>query len=108
MRKDRAYRSEDDVFEDYTQEERDHLFSIPPATVWENLQALKNFPEKRAVVTAGGALRDQIIDAFVSGGFIRWKTEIISRIIPENRVIVSACKGNCIDFRDGSGCLQLE
>ncbi|MDQ0203397.1 glutamine synthetase [Pectinatus haikarae] len=92
LEKDRAYRSEDDVFEDYTQEERDHLFSIPPATVWENLQALKNFPEKRAVVTAGGALRDQIIDAFVSGELIRWKTEIISRIIPENRVIVSACK----------------
>ncbi len=92
LEKDRAYRSEKDVFEDYTQEERDHLFSVPPATVWENLQALKNYPEKRAVVTAGNALRDQIIEAFVAGELLRWKTEIISRIIPENRSIVSACK----------------
>lgn len=92
LEKDRAYRSEDDVFEDYTQEERDHLFSVPPATVWENMQALKNYPEKRNVITAGGALRDQIIDAFVAGELLRWKTEIISRIIPENRTIVSSCQ----------------
>ncbi|TCS77767.1 glutamine synthetase [Pectinatus cerevisiiphilus] len=92
LEKDRAYRSEDDVFEDYTQEERDHLFSVPPATVWENMQALKNYPGKRNVITAGGALRDQIIDAFVAGELLRWKTEIISRIIPENRVIVSSCQ----------------
>lgn len=92
LEKDRAYRSEDDVFEDYTQEERDHLFSVPPATVWENMQALKNNPDKRAVITSGGALRDQILDAFVAGELIRWKTELISRIIPENRFIVSSCK----------------
>ena len=92
LEKDRAYRSEDDVFEDYTQEERDHLFSVPPATVWENMQALKNYPGKRNVITAGGALRDQIIDAFVAGELLRWKTEIISRIIPENRTIVSSCQ----------------
>ncbi|MBB5335394.1 glutamine synthetase [Pectinatus brassicae] len=103
LEKDRAYRSEEDVFEDYSQEERDHLFSIPPATVWENMQALKNFPEKRNVVTAGGALRDQIIDAFVAGELLRWKTELISRIIPENRTIVSACqeiKSNFVTDQD--------
>jgi len=103
LEKDRAYRSEEDVFEDYTQKERDHLFSIPPATVWENMQALKNFPEKRSVITASGALRDQIIDAFVAGELIRWKTELISRIIPENREIVSACqeiKANFVTDQD--------
>ena len=52
----------------------------------------RSYPEKRAVVTAGNALRDQIIEAFVAGELLRWKTEIISRIIPENRGIVSACK----------------
>ena len=38
LEKDRAYRSEDDVFEDYTAEERDRLFGAPPATVREPLQ----------------------------------------------------------------------
>ena len=34
-KKDREYRSEDDVFEDFSEEERSRLFGKPPATVWE-------------------------------------------------------------------------
>ncbi|WP_286035023.1 glutamine synthetase [Megamonas hypermegale] len=89
---DRAYRAEDDVFEDYTEEERNQRFGVHPATVWENLSNLSNYPEKRKVLTASGALRDQIIDAFVDGELIRWKTELISRIIPENRALISKFK----------------
>lgn len=89
---DRAYRAEDDVFEDYTEEERNQRFGVHPATVWENLSNLSNYPEKRIVLTASGALRDQIIDAFVNGELIRWKTELISRIIPENRALISKFK----------------
>ena len=89
---DRAYRAEDDVFEDYTEEERNQHFGVHPATVWENLSNLSNYPEKRKVLTASGALRDQIIDAFVNGELIRWKTELISRIIPENRALISKFK----------------
>ena len=87
---DRAYRAEDDVFEDYTEEERAQRFGVHPATVWENLSNLDNYPAKRAVLTAGGALRDQIINAFVDGELIRWKTELVSRIIPENRALISS------------------
>ena len=88
LEKDRAYRSENDVFEDYTEEERSRLFGAPPATVWENMQNFDNYPEKKAVITAGGALRDQIISAFRAGALLRWKTELVARIIPENRDIV--------------------
>ncbi len=88
LEKDRAYRSEEDVFEDYTDEERNHLFGAPPATVWENMENFKANPEKKAVITAGGALDDQIIASFRDGALLRWKTELISRIIPENRAIV--------------------
>ena len=92
LEKDRAYRSEEDVFEDYTDEERNRLFGAPPATVWENMNAMEDYPEKRAVLTAGGALREEIISAFAAGALTRWKTELISRIIPENLSIVRACK----------------
>ena len=88
LEKDRAYRSENDVFEDYTEEERNRLFGAPPATVWENMQNFEAYPEKKAVITAGGALRDQIINAFRAGTLLRWKTELVARIIPENRDIV--------------------
>lgn len=92
LERDRAYRSEDDVFEDYTEEERNRIFSAPPATVWENMQNFENHPDKLAVLTAGGALRGQIIDAFRSGALLRWKTELIARIIPEMRNIVRNAK----------------
>ena len=88
LEKDRAYRSEKDVFEDYTSEERDKYFGAPPATVWENMQALDKYPEKVAVITSGGALRNQIVKAFKDGALLRWKTELIARILPEMRKIV--------------------
>ncbi|MDD6697166.1 MAG: glutamine synthetase, partial [Veillonellaceae bacterium] len=95
---DREYRSEKDVFEDYTDEERDRLFGAPPATVWENMQGFKNYPDKKQVVMAGGALTDKIISAFEEGALLRWKTELISRIIPENREIVRNAKEIASDF----------
>ena len=54
----------------------------------ENMQNFEAYPEKKAVITAGGALRDQIINAFRAGALLRWKTELVARIIPENRDIV--------------------
>lgn len=88
LEKSRAYRSEEDVFEDFTAEERDNLFGAPPATVWENMTAFEKYPAKVKVITAGGALRPQIIKSFREGALLRWKTEIIARILPEMRNIV--------------------
>lgn len=85
---DRAYRSEEDVFEHYTADERDARFGKPPATVWENMLGFDLYPEKVAVLTAGNTLRPQIIESFRTGALLRWKIELISRIIPENREIV--------------------
>lgn len=92
LEKERAYRSEEDVFEDYTDEERARLFGEPPATVWENMENLRRYPKKRAVITAGGALSEAILNSFVEGALLRWKMELICRIIPENRQIVRAVK----------------
>lgn len=110
LEKDRAYRSEENVFEDYTQEERDRLFGKPPATVWENMENLKKYPEKLAVITAGGALTQQIIDSFVLGELKRWKMELISRIIPENRETVRKAKeieNNFVTDQDSYNWTQI-
>lgn len=81
---DRAYRAEDDVFEDYTQEERDAMFSVPPATVWENILGFKNHPEKLAVLSQGNAFEKDLMESFISAILNRWKLELVSRIIPAN------------------------
>ena len=92
LEKDRAYRSEDDVYEDYTEEERNRLFGKPPATVWENISALEQFPDKVKIISAGGALNQKIINSFRDGALLRWKTELISRILPELRNMVRKAK----------------
>ena len=56
------------------------------------MQNFENYPEKTAVITSSSALREQIIDAFRAGALLRWKTELIARIIPENRDIVRRAK----------------
>lgn len=91
LEKNREYRSEKDVFEDFTQAERDKLFGKPPATVWENMQAFENYPDKLKVIT-GGALNEKIIKSFREGALLRWKTELVSRILPEFRETVRKAK----------------
>lgn len=81
---ERQYRTEDDVFEDFTAEERGKLFGEPPATVWENLCAFDKYPEKVAVLTQGNILRKEYIESFRQGALIRWTTELVNRLIPEN------------------------
>ena len=88
LEKDRAYRSELDVLEGYTEEERNRLFSKAPATVWENMKNLKNYPNKTEVLKVGNILRQEILDAFVAGALIRWTTELSKRIVPENLAVV--------------------
>lgn len=83
LEKDRQYRTEDDVFEDFTAEERSRLFGKPPATVWENLQAFEEYPEKVEVLTQGNVMKPQFIESFKQGALIRWKTELLSRLLPE-------------------------
>lgn len=92
LEEERAYLAEDDVFEDYTAEEREARFGHHPATVWENLNNFCDYPEKREVLTSAGTLRDQIIDSFAQGELIRWKIELMSRIIPENRALITKFK----------------
>ena len=83
LEKDRQYRTEDDVFEDFTAEERSKLFGEPPATVWENLKAFDKYPEKVDVLTQGNILRKEYIESFRQGALIRWTTELLTRLIPE-------------------------
>lgn len=88
----RAYRSEEDVFDDFTPEDRDRLFGKPPATVWENMQALQTYQEKVGTLGKGDVLSPKIISAFVQGALTRWKTEIVTSLLPQGLEVVRECK----------------
>ncbi len=77
----RAYRSEDDVFEDFTEEERVAFFGKAPATVYENLTAFDKYPEKLEVLKRNSVFTHKIINSFRTTATRRWLTEISNRIL---------------------------
>jgi len=81
LEKERAYRSEEDVFEDYTDEERAAFFGKAPATVYENLSAFYKYPEKVTVLKEGEVLTDKLIESFRMATMKKWLIEIKNRII---------------------------
>ncbi|GAA0726181.1 glutamine synthetase [Clostridium malenominatum] len=81
LEKNRAYRSEENIFEDFTQEERENYFGKVPATVYENLISFENYPEKLKALQAGEIFTDKIINSFKLAALSRWVTEITHRLI---------------------------
>lgn len=81
LEKGRAYRTEEDVFEDFTEEERSEYFGKAPATVFENLAQLEANPEKVNVLKKNPVFTDQIIESFKIAALSRWATEIEHRVI---------------------------
>ncbi|MBW6411070.1 glutamine synthetase [Clostridium weizhouense] len=81
LEKDRSYRSEDDVFEAFTEDERNEYFGKAPATVYENLAQLDMYPEKLQVLRNNDVMTEAIINSFKLATIERWSTEISHRII---------------------------
>ena len=117
LERDREYRSEEDVFDFYTQKEREKLFGRAPATVWENMQAFDLYPEKMKIfertfpmdAVMPGRMSDDgtigtpvkkgepvvlpgIIDSYRTQVLSQWKTELHDRLIPETMDFVRGCK----------------
>ena len=81
LEKGRAYRTEDDVFEDFTEEERNEYFGKAPATVFENLAQLEANPEKVNMLKKNPIFTDKIIESFKIATLSRWSTEIQHRVL---------------------------
>ena len=81
LEKNRAYRSEEDVFEHYTESERNTYFGKAPATVYENLTAINKYPEKLTILKRNSVMTDKIIESYKTGALERWATDIEHRIL---------------------------
>lgn len=104
LEKDRAYRSEKDVFDEYAQEERERLFGKAPATVWENVQAFHKYPDKLKVLLNKEDVIDRVtLESYEEATIAAWATELHNRIIPNTMAIVRECQKlhadhDCTDF----------
>ncbi|MFC2663018.1 MAG: glutamine synthetase, partial [Eubacterium sp.] len=102
LEKNRAYRSEEDVFENFTEEERNRLFGKAPATVWQNLKAFDLYPEKMKIYQDNDIFPELIIESYRAAILAQWKTELHDRLIPSVMEYVRSCKRlhNYDDFTD--------
>lgn len=80
----RMYRSEHDVFEHYTEDERNALFGVPPKTVWENIKAFDLNPQKISILSNGDVFPDYIIESYKASILAQWTSELRNRLIQEN------------------------
>lgn len=92
LEKNREYRSEKNIFDDYTQEEREHLFGEVPATVWETLLALEKYPDKIKALMRDDVMDESTLNAYKQAMLDLWAMELHNRIIPNNMSEVRRCK----------------
>jgi glutamine synthetase len=89
--KDRLYRTESDIFKEYTDEERNKLFGIPPATVFETLSRLLTNPLGLGILTSSGVFTDKVLESYSKAIRRMWKMELSDRILPKNLETVRSC-----------------
>ena len=85
---DRMFHSEHDVFDDYTEEERNALFGKPPATVWENISNFNKALEKREKLFSGDVFTEVIVRSYELATLDQWVMEISGRLIPLHMKLV--------------------
>ncbi len=99
----RIYRSELDVFDEYTQEERDKYFGEVPETVWENLCAFEQFPEKLKIFQRDDVMKPITLESYHAAILSQWVTELHNRIVPNTMDLVRQCvkchdDNDCVDY----------
>ena len=84
LEKDRLYRCEEDIFEVYDEEERNHLFGTPPATVYDSLKDFLSDNKMLDILCAGDVFNDKILTAYSRAMLDMWQMELLDRVIPSN------------------------
>lgn len=92
LEKGRAYRSEEDVFEYYTEEERNRIFGNPPRTVWENIKNLEIHKDKIEILYRGQVFTKEIVESYMDSTLEKWITELTHRIIIDDINVIKNIK----------------
>ncbi|WP_291580937.1 glutamine synthetase [Clostridium sp. UBA6640] len=92
LEKHRSYRSEEDIFEDFSEEEREEFFGKSPRTVYENIIGFDNCKDKLKVITEGNIITENIINSYKIAILNKCAMEIEHRIILNYMDEVRSCK----------------
>lgn len=104
LEKDRLYRSERDVFVEYTEQERNELFGRVPRTVWENICAFADHPEKLKVFQRNDVMTPITLESYKEAIVAQWATELHNRIVPNTMDLIR----HCVKCHDDSDCVDYD
>ncbi|SHK54000.1 L-glutamine synthetase [Hathewaya proteolytica DSM 3090] len=91
LKTQRQYRSELNIFEDYTSEEREMFFGYEPRTVYENFKALDD-ETSTEFLKKGDIFLDPIIKSYKTACIEKWIKEIQARVLHEYSKEIIQCK----------------
>ncbi|MHB1485456.1 MAG: type I glutamate--ammonia ligase [Saccharofermentanales bacterium] len=91
LEKERMYRTEEDVFKKYTEDERNKMFGTPPFTVFETLSRLSSNNEGKKILTKSNVFTERILESYSKAMRRMWKMELSDRILPKNLELVRSC-----------------
>lgn len=82
LERNRKYRTESNIFTDYSTMELEKYFGVSPKTVLENLNAFDMYKDKLEVLKYGDILTGAIINSYKLGVLDRYLNELTGRVIP--------------------------
>lgn len=85
---DRIYRSEKNIFEEYSQQERDKYFGFVPGTVWENIKTLDDSNERTKILEADDVMRRVTLESYQEAVISQWRLELHDRIVPNVKDLI--------------------
>ena len=94
LEKNREYRSERNIYTDYTREEREKLFGEPPANVWQcfGAWATKDDPlGKTGLITGEDATMKMILRSYREQMILKWSMEYHDRYIENTMEYLRSC-----------------
>lgn len=104
LEKDRIYRSELDVFEEYTEEEREKFFGPAPRTVWENITAFDEHADKLKILQRDDVMTAKTLESYREAVIEQWATELQNRTLQEMRALL----GEAVKLHDSSDCVDYD
>lgn len=91
---DREYRSERDIFRDYTVEDREKLFGKVPSNVWESFLKWGDSgfdPERVMLITCGSVPDEMTLRSYREQMILKWSMEYHDRYIPNTMDVLRGC-----------------
>ena len=94
LEKNREYRSERNIYTDYTREEREKLFGVPPANVWQCFSAWGSQDDplcNTELITGGDETMRMILRSYREQMILKWSIEYHDRYIENTMDFLRSC-----------------